>query len=220
MPDDGLRSGACSRRSSAAIRPRTPAIRHRRSTVLRRPRSTRASGGSSRTSSTSGCGLLTDGSVRWPDPVAAVAEALLPEGGVRPDRASPLSVDGWAFAQGVAGEAGIVKQCLPGPYTLGRRRGRDLAVPDRADLTLAFADALAGELVDLAAAGCVFIQVDEPAAIEIGSDPAERRVFVAAHDRLVAGLAPAARTRPHLSLAVVGGNADAAGPETIFARGL
>ena len=163
-----------------------------------------------------GLGLLTDGSVRWPDPVAAVAEALLPGGGVRPERASSLSVDGWAFAQGVAGEAAIVKQCLPGPYTLGRRRGRGLAVADRADLTLAFADALAGELVDLAAAGCVFIQVDEPAAIEVGSDPAERRLFLAAHDRLAAGLAPVP-DRPHLSLAVVGGNADAAGPETIFA---
>ena len=120
------------------------------------------------------------------------------------------------FAQDVAGEAAIVKQCLPGPYTLGSWRGRGLAVADRAELTLGFADALAGELVDLALAGCVFIQVDEPAAVEIGSDAAERRLFVAAQDRLAAGLA-AVPERPHLSLAVVGGNADAAGPETIFA---
>ena len=160
-----------------------------------------------------GLGLLTDGSQRWPDPAAAFGRALIPASQTAPKRDRPLTVDAWSFAQRVAGEL-PVKQCLPGPYTLGRR----FASSDghRADLTRALADVLAEELVDLAAAGCPFIQVDEDDAGQIGADAGERRLFVDAHARLLAGLGPQAE-RPHLSLAIVGGSADAAGPETFFA---
>ena len=68
-----------------------------------------------------GLGLLSDGSVRWPDPIERFGRALLPPGRTTPHRSAPLTVDAWAFAQAAAGEA-VVKQCLPGPYTLGRRR--------------------------------------------------------------------------------------------------
>ena len=69
-----------------------------------------------------GLGLLTDGSVRWPDPLRAVGRALLPEGSRLPHRSGPLSVDAWSFAQEVAAPV-PVKQCLPGPYTLGPLAG-------------------------------------------------------------------------------------------------
>jgi methionine synthase II (cobalamin-independent) len=159
-----------------------------------------------------GLALLTDGSLRWPDPVDALGRALLGTDPDAPRRDGPLTVDAWAFAADAAGDV-PVKQCLPGPYSLGRRFAE--REPARADLTLAFADALALELVDLAAAGCPFIQVDEDAAVSIGADPLERALFCAAQARLLDGLGPA-RDRPHLSLAISGGNADPAGPDTIF----
>jgi methionine synthase II (cobalamin-independent) len=160
-----------------------------------------------------GLGLLTDGSQRWPDPGAGLGRALLVGSDPAPQRSGPLTVDAWSFAQRVAG-ALPVKQCLPGPYSLGRRFAPSEA--DRAGLTTALADILADELVDLAAAGCPFIQVDEADAVLIGTQEAERRLFVDAQVRLLAGLGPTGQ-RPHVSLAISGGNADAAGPETIFA---
>jgi hypothetical protein len=160
-----------------------------------------------------GLGLLSDGWIDRPDPVDAVGRALLPGGSSMPARERPLLVDAWTFAQNLAGDV-PVKQCLPGPYSLGRRFGAvEPAV--RAELTLALADALAGELADLAAAGCPFIQVDEDGAVAIGSDPAERRLFCDAQARLLAGLGPPG-ARPHVSLAIDDGNADEAGAETIF----
>jgi methionine synthase II (cobalamin-independent) len=162
-----------------------------------------------------GLGLLTDGSLRWPDPVDAIGRALLRTDPSGPHRDGPLTVAAWTFAADAA-EGVPVKQCLPGPYSLGHRFADDDRA--RSDLTLAFADALAMELVDLAAAGCPFIQVDEDAAVTIGRDPAERTLFGEAQARLLAGLGDdSTGDRPHLSLAISGGNADGAGPDTIFA---
>jgi methionine synthase II (cobalamin-independent) len=159
-----------------------------------------------------GLGLLSDGSQRWPDPAGAFGRALIPRPGAGPERAGPLTVDAWSFAQEVAGQL-PVKQCLPGPYTLGRRCAASDG--ERRELTTALAAVLAEELADLAAAGCPFIQVDEDDAVLIGPDETERALFVEAHARLLARLGRDGE-RPHLSLAIVGGNADEAGPETIF----
>lgn len=184
-----------------------------------------------------GLGLLTDGSLRWPDPVAAIGAALW-DGGRGPAGAGPgtfrwrgaITVAAWAFAAEAAGDL-PVKQCLPGPYTLGRRLVRDDR--RRAAETLRLADALAREVEALGQAGCPFIQIDEDDATQIGADEPERVLFRAAHEHLLAGVstpgsganasnpdevgALQAVARPHMSLAITGGNADAAGPETIFA---
>ncbi|MGP1674497.1 MAG: hypothetical protein ACTS8Z_04700, partial [Candidatus Limnocylindrales bacterium] len=69
------------------------------------------------------------------------------------------------------------------------------------------------QIVALSAAGCRWIEVHEPAAVGIGPDPDARRRFVDAHVVLTADLAPDV----HLSLAIIGGNADEAGIETILA---
>ncbi len=160
-----------------------------------------------------GLGLLTDGGVRTDDAGATILARL--GGSSRPVRAAPLTVDSWIRTADAA--SGVpVKQCLPGPYTLGRRFAPTKT--RRHDLTMILADALAGELADLAAAGCPFIQIDEGAAVSIGVDTDERTRFVEAQDRLLAGLERRGTPgRPHLSLAIVGGSADAAEPETIFA---
>jgi methionine synthase II (cobalamin-independent) len=100
-----------------------------------------------------------------------------------------------------------VKQVVTGPYTAGRRDGRE-----GRDAILARARAQNGVLRDLAAAGCPLIEVHEPAATGIGEDPGERDLFGAAHRALLDGV-----NGTHLSLAITGGNADRAGIATVLA---
>jgi hypothetical protein len=72
-----------------------------------------------------------------------------------------------------------------------------------------------GTLVALAEAGCAWIEVHEPAVVGIGTDPTERQRFADHHRALTADLAGHAGL--HLSVAVTGGSADAAGIETVLA---
>jgi methionine synthase II (cobalamin-independent) len=96
-----------------------------------------------------------------------------------------------------------VKQSLPGPYSLARHRGQA-------------ANVIAGELravvLALAEAGCPLVEIEETGAHRIGNDSAERRAYRDAHLALTDGI-----DGTHLSLAIVGGNADIAGIETILA---
>jgi hypothetical protein len=73
-------------------------------------------------------------------------------------------------------------------------------------------DALHAGLVALLAAGCGYIEIHEPWATRIGADEAERTRFRESHQRLLEGVSGA-----HLSLAITGGSADAAGIETLLA---
>jgi methionine synthase II (cobalamin-independent) len=95
------------------------------------------------------------------------------------------------------------KQNVVGPLTAAR--GGD------EQTILAAAEALNADLRALAAAGCPLIEIHEPAAIEIGDDEAARRLFRDAHRLLLDGV-----DGTHLSLAIVGGNADGAGIETLL----
>ena len=98
-----------------------------------------------------------------------------------------------------------VKQAIVGPYTAARSGAAGAAVEDVAERLGAIIEALAE-------AGCSLVEVEEPAAIAIGDDSVAQRRFVAAHERLTSGLSD----RVHLSLALTGGNVDAAGPATFF----
>ena len=89
-----------------------------------------------------------------------------------------------------------VKAALEGPYSSVRAAGADPR----------------SQLVELVAAGCPYIEIHEPAATRIGTDAAERSRFRDKHARLLDGL-----TGAHLSLAITGGDADAAGVETLLA---
>jgi hypothetical protein len=88
-----------------------------------------------------------------------------------------------------------VKAVLKGPYSTG-----------------ASVDICRDQIRALAAAGCPLIEVHEPAAVGIGTDPAKRAAFKDAHLRLLDGVSGV-----HCSLAITGGNADAAGIETLLA---
>lgn len=131
------------------------------------------------------------------------------DGGFGSGVGSPLGlVDRWLATARLTQLA--VKQVLTGPYTHGRSSSG--SATQRAGVTLAHATTLNVVLRDLAAAGCPLIEIHEPDATMIGTDSVERALFREAHLRLLDGV-----TGSHLSLAVTGGNADAAGIETILA---
>ncbi|TMC62639.1 MAG: hypothetical protein E6J17_06405 [Chloroflexi bacterium] len=129
---------------------------------------------------------------------------LLADGGLR---TGPATVVDWQFAAGATRRP--VKQTLTGPYTAARAGSTDR--DERTTLTVAAAEALNSEIQALRDAGCAFVEIDEPAAVAIGSDANERALFVDAHRRLTDGVGEI-----HLSLAVTGGNADTAGAATFF----
>ncbi len=134
-----------------------------------------------------------------PEAVLDAALAVQVEHGLEPltDGGWPIGEDlvaGWRAATERAG--GLVKAVVEGPFTSGRP-----------------VEAVRRAVVDLADAGCRWIEVHEPAATSIGDDTGARARFADAHRVLTADLAPGV----HLSLAIVGGSADAAGIDTIIA---
>ena len=196
---------------------------------------------------TAGLEPITDGRLRWPGFAGPLAGLDGLDGqasnAAAPRWTGPLSVGAWRFAAAATSRA--VKQALPGPYTLARRLvaeggeasrridgaaadsgaeraragpaterspGPSPGAEDRTALTLALAAAVRAEALALAEAGCPFIEIEEREADQIGDDEAERRLFREAHLALTDGLGGV-----HLSLAIVGGNADTAGIETILA---
>lgn len=117
----------------------------------------------------------------------------------------PLTDGGWPLIPGDgAGSwvataeraAGLVKAVIEGPLSAGRP-----------------VDAVRTEVIALADAGCRWIEVHEPAAASVDSDPDARARFADAHRAMTAGIEPDV----HLSVAITGGSADAAGIDTILA---
>jgi methionine synthase II (cobalamin-independent) len=155
-----------------------------------------------------GFDLIVDGQVRWSDPGAAVLRALADgdtgDGG--------LLVRTWRSTASLTDRA--TAQVVPGPYSLCRRVQAGLDAEARSTFTGEMADALGGELRALAAAGCPMVQVDEPHAVAIGADAAERALFADAQARLLAA-APGL----HAMLLVTGGSAWEAGADTILSAG-
>ena len=143
--------------------------------------------------------------------VAAQAEAgldPLTDGGQWGDDTSVL--ERWSATAGLTDRA--VKAVVDGPYTtVLRQRG----AADGAGLERELATAAAATndvLRALAAAGCPLVEVHEPAATRIGDDGEARRRFVETQRRLLDGVSGI-----HASLAIVGGNADRTGVETLLA---
>jgi hypothetical protein len=138
-------------------------------------------------------------------PAAAPGEAVLDavlelqiEHGLEPvtDGGWPLAADSVAAWQATSTRAGrLVKAVVVGPYSAGS----DGTAERRT-------------LLDLADAGCRWIEIHEPDAVAIGGDPTRRARFTDLHRALTAGL-----DGVHLSLAITGGSANEAGIETILA---
>ncbi len=97
-----------------------------------------------------------------------------------------------------------VKQVLVGPYSASEGAEHHVAV--------SAAEVMRSELLALAGSGCAYVEVHEPAATGIGTDRDRRARFRDLHQRMLDGV-----TGVHLSLAITGGNADAAGIETLLA---
>ena len=129
----------------------------------------------------------------------------LTDGGL-PGASDPVAA--WQATASVTERA--VKQALRGPYSLAW--SPDAGAAQRTTATLANAAAGNAILMALAAAGCPLIEIHEPSATAIGADAAERALFREAHLRLLDGV-----DGTHLSLAITGGSADAAGVDTILA---
>jgi len=175
-----------------------------------------------------GLELLTDGQVRWDDPMSPLAHGLdgfeitgllrwfdtntyfrQPRALRTPTWRGPITVEDWRFAASATEVP--VKQCLVGPYTLGRLA--DAGDVGRETVTLAAAEALREELRALLEAGAPVIQVDEYALTMVGADDdTERRLFGEAMRRLTEGLGEVG----HLSLAVTMGSAEHVGAATLF----
>jgi methionine synthase II (cobalamin-independent) len=126
--------------------------------------------------------------------------------------ADPAAIAGeWRFA--AASTSRAVKQAVPGPYSLGWSAGEAGRLRrGRVGRTSAAISHVRAAIDALVAAGCPLIEVEEPAAIEIGDDPSECRRFREAHRELTDGLDGTV----HLSLVLTGGNVDAAGAATFF----
>ncbi|MCL4522408.1 MAG: hypothetical protein M1453_10030 [Acidobacteria bacterium] len=146
-----------------------------------------------------GVELLTDGQVRWYDPVSHLARKLAgvkingllrffdsntyfrqPVLLARPERKGPLVVEEFQFACNALGQIPTgregsvrvaVKPVLTGPYTLAKLSLAEDATMKRLETRAnAYATALAAEVKALADSGADFIQIDEPASIKHPND--------------------------------------------------
>jgi 5-methyltetrahydropteroyltriglutamate--homocysteine methyltransferase len=135
-----------------------------------------------------GLDLVTDGQIRWPDPISHLAGKL---SGVRingllrffdtnfyfrqpvvqgkVERTEPLLLEEFKFAQEKSMRP--VKAVLTGPYTLARHSIEENGSVGGFDKMLeAYTAALAAEVATLAAAGVTVIQVEEPALLRYPDD--------------------------------------------------
>jgi 5-methyltetrahydropteroyltriglutamate--homocysteine methyltransferase len=160
-----------------------------------------------------GIHLLVDGEMDRGDPITTFAERLAGvemNGWVRvygdrylrkPKITGPLArtasttVDRWRFARDAA--RGAVKAVLPGPYSL-MDGSFDEHYGSRREVCLEFAEIVRDEAAELATAGAVEIQLDEPAA---GARPSEIALMHEALERVMAPLRGRSRVWLYLGYA-------------------
>ena len=172
--------------------------------------------------------LITDGLIRWYDPISHLAGKLTgvkikgllrffdtntyfrqPELTARPERRSPMLVDEYTFAANALGSmptpldrAGrlALKPVLTGPYTLAKfSLASNSGMNSLAARADAYAQALAAELRALADAGAEIIQVDEPAIVKY---PQDWPIFTQALEPLISARQKAAMKGRRVQLAL------------------
>jgi 5-methyltetrahydropteroyltriglutamate--homocysteine methyltransferase len=135
-----------------------------------------------------GVELPTDGQVRWYDPVSHLARPLanvtingllryfdtnfyfrqpVVRGPI--SRPAPILRREFEVARAAAGSC-PVKPVLTGPYSLAQGSILEGGYPTRVALAAAYAEVLAQEVADLAAAGATLIQIDEPFLLQHPED--------------------------------------------------
>ncbi len=158
-----------------------------------------------------GLEVITDGQIRWYDPISHLAGKLAgvqikgllrffdtnfyfrqPVLTAKPERKGPMLVDEFTFASNAlssmptpAGKAGQLtpKPVLTGPYTLARfSLAANSGMNSLEARAAAYAQALAAEVRALAEAGAQLVQVDDPAIIKY---PQDWPIFVNALEPLV-----------------------------------
>lgn len=139
-----------------------------------------------------GIDFVTDGQIRWNDPVSHLAGKLRgihingllrffdtnfyfrqPVARGRIERIQPLIVEEFQWAAKISRQP--VKAVVTGPYTLARLSINENGSANKDDLTMAYAEALAAEIAELASVGAKLIQVDEPALLKHPADMALAR---------------------------------------------
>jgi 5-methyltetrahydropteroyltriglutamate--homocysteine methyltransferase len=135
-----------------------------------------------------GLEVVTDGQIRWYDPISHLASKLQgvringllrffdtnfyfrqPVVYSRPVRSKPLVMEEFRFAQ--AKSARPVKPVLTGPYTLARSSIEEGGgAGGFAKLFDAYTEALAAEVATLGVAGATLIQIEEPALLKYPED--------------------------------------------------
>jgi 5-methyltetrahydropteroyltriglutamate--homocysteine methyltransferase len=161
-----------------------------------------------------GIDLVTDGHVRWPDVHTPFAKKLAgftvdgrpPNGGSADGRphvtgtvgwGGPVTLEGWQFASSVSNVP--VKQVVTGPYSLVKR-SENVHYSSERELTLDVARVLNQEAFELEAAGCTYIQFDEP-GLAAGVGPPEAGVdfglVAEAADILTNGIAATTELRTY-----------------------
>jgi hypothetical protein len=153
------------------------------------------------------------------DDVAAIGATgleLISDGGTpaAPTDSPATVVARWVSAS--TASSGPVKAVLLGPFSAARSAGRSSAGRvsagrDSAASADELADQLRPTIAALAAAGCVLIEIAEPDASVIATDPSAATMFAAAHARLVDG-----SEGIHASLALPAGNLDGTPPAVLF----
>jgi 5-methyltetrahydropteroyltriglutamate--homocysteine methyltransferase len=181
-----------------------------------------------------GLEMITDGQIRWYDPISHIASKLdnVKIAGLQryfdtnfyfrqpvitgiPKRGDALVAKDFSFARNALGHLPTpkhltgklsIKPVLTGPYTLAKfsvsshaGNGTVEAVSSLEARALAYADALAAELIALTQIGASLIQIDEPAIIKY---PEDWKIFEKAVAKLIAArdkLAPEGRM-PELAL--------------------
>lgn len=183
-----------------------------------------------------GLEVITDGQIRWYDPISHIAAKLnnvsiaglqryfdtnfyfrQPVMSGSPTRSSTFVANDYSFARNALGHlptpkhlAGklSIKPILTGPYTLAKfslsnhaAQGASGAPPSLEARALAYADALAAEIIVLAQIGAEMIQIDEPAILKY---PGDWTIFEKALAPLLAAREKAAAKgrRPELALYV------------------
>jgi 5-methyltetrahydropteroyltriglutamate--homocysteine methyltransferase len=152
-----------------------------------------------------GVNLVTDGQVRWDDPLTKMAgglEGFTTSGLLRffdnntyfrqpvvkgpVGRSEPVVLDEFRFAQ--KNSSVPVKAVLCGPYTVGAL-SHDEQYGDLGSLVADLASALNAEARDLASAGASVIQFDEPALAAVpGQPPGDLGLLERIADRLLDGV--------------------------------